>query len=103
MRCRGCFIPRVLDLELGESPVRVWLASLLLLPIACSEKSVRPASRDSAIPVDTLETASADQPRVVLRCEQGKVGAYIVVGPEQGSGDIDSSAVPVYLDSALSC
>jgi hypothetical protein len=83
--------------------VRIWFGPLLLLQVACSDESVRPPSRESGIQVDTLDTAAADQPRVVLRCEQGKVGAYIVVGPEQGSDDIDSSAVPVYLDSALSC
>jgi hypothetical protein len=99
--------------------VRTWFVSVLLLATSCSEKGVRsgsgpePAdflpSGDSVGPGpgregDTFDTAS-EQPRLVLRCEKGRVGAYIVVRAEQepGSDDIDSAAVPVYLDSAPGC
>jgi hypothetical protein len=92
--------------------VRIWFVSFLLLGGACSDKGVRSGSGPepadflpSGGSADTSDTSAGEQPRLVLRCEKGRLGAYIVIGTEQepGNNDIDSAAVPVNLDSAPSC
>jgi hypothetical protein len=52
---------------------------------------------------DSAETE--EQPRLVLRCEQGRLGAYVVLGVpgETQSEQIDENAVVVQLDSAPPC
>ena len=64
------------------------------------------ASLDSAeITTGTLPDGAGDQPRVLVRCEGGRLGAYVVMGSAQGgdSGGLDDNAVPVTIDSAPSC
>ena len=99
---------------------RIWLLSLLACT-ACTDGPVR--SGTVAEPADFLPTISnttseplptgshddtlgnREQPRLVLRCEEGRVGAYLIVGTvaEVESGRLDDRAVPVRLDSAPSC
>jgi hypothetical protein len=94
-----------------EEPVfRIWSLSLLACT-ACTDGAIR--SGTAAEPADflptisdtTSEALSTEQPRLVLRCEEGRVGAYIIVGTvaEVESGRVDDRAVPVRLDSAPSC
>jgi hypothetical protein len=104
-----------------EEPVfRFWLL-LLVACVACTDGPVR--SGTVAEPADFLPTISdtssesltsrsegdtlrnREQPRLVLRCEEGRVGAYIIVGTvaEVESGRLDDRAVPVQLDSTPRC
>jgi hypothetical protein len=57
------------------------------------------------IDADTLGLGDGEQPRLVFRCEEGRLGAYLVVGTlaEVESGQIGDQAVVVRLDSAPSC
>jgi hypothetical protein len=97
--------------------------SSLLVCLACSDRGVRsgsipeaadflPMAADTApaasallIDADTLGLGDGEQPRLVLRCEHGRLGAYLVVGTQADveSGEIDDRAVVVRLDSAPSC
>jgi hypothetical protein len=97
-----------------EEPVfRICLLSLLACTActACTDGPVRsgtvaePADFLPTISDTTSEALSTEQPRLVLRCEEGRVGAYIIVGTvaEVESGRVDDRAVPVRLDSAPSC
>ena len=89
---------------------RICLLSLLACT-ACTDGPVRsgtvaePADFLPTISDTTSEALSTEQPRLVLRCEEGRVGAYIIVGTvaEVESGRVDDRAVPVRLDSAPSC
>jgi len=89
---------------------RIWLLSLLACT-ACTNgaiRSGRAAEQADFLPTisdTTPEALSTEQPRLVLRCEEGRVGAYIIVGTvaEVESGRVDDRAVPVRLDSAPSC
>lgn len=88
-----------------EEPLsRIWLLSLMA-GIACTGGPVHSglASRQTDVPSDSL--GDQEQPRLILRCEEGRVGAYVVVGTsgELQSGELDDAAVPVRLDSAPSC
>ncbi len=103
--------------------MRAWFVSSLLVCVSCSDTGIRsgslpeaadflPMTTDSAEPAssmvidgDTLGFGDGEQPRLVLRCEEGRLGAYLVVGtPAEGvSGQIDDHAVVVRLDSAPSC
>ncbi len=102
--------------------MRAWFVSSLLVCVSCSDTGVRsgslpeaadflPMTSDSAEPAssmvidgDTLGLGDGEQPRLVLRCEEGRLGAYLVVDtPEGVSGQIDDHAVVVRLDSAPSC
>jgi hypothetical protein len=49
--------------------------------------------------------AGEEQPRVVVRCEAGRLGAYIVMGGAQNpdSAGWEEPAVPVAIDSAPRC
>jgi hypothetical protein len=99
---------------------RIWLLSLLA-STACADGPIR--SGVAAEPADFLPTISdsgsealsttseedtlgnREQPRLILRCDEGQVGAYLIVGTpaEVESGRIDDHAVPVQLDSAPAC
>ena len=100
--------------------MRAWFLSPLLACVACSDGGVRsgslpesadflPMAADSAGPASSLvlddDTLGEDQPRMVLRCEEGRLGAYLIVGTpaEVKSGRMDDHAVVVRLDSAPSC
>jgi hypothetical protein len=54
---------------------------------------------------DTILGPSGERPRLVLRCEAGQVGAYVVMeGSEEAEPDpAGADYVPVELDSAQSC
>lgn len=100
--------------------MRAWLVLSLLVCVACSDGGVRsgslpeaadflPMAGDSAEPASSLvvdaDTLGDEQPRLVLRCEEGRLGAYLIAGTpaEVESGQIDDHAVVVRLDSAPSC
>jgi hypothetical protein len=90
--------------------VRTWLTSSLLTCIACSPGSVPSGSLPESadfLPViaDSLEEPAGDHPQLVLRCEEGIVAAYLVVGtsPEVGLDSSDGRAVRVQFDSTQSC
>jgi hypothetical protein len=103
-----------------EEPVFRICLLLLLAGTACTDGAVRSgtvAEQADFLPTisDTPEALSSgsdddtlgnrEQPRLVLRCEEGRVGAYLIVGTaaEVESGRVDGRAVPVRLDSAPSC
>ena len=98
-----------------------WVLSVMVC-MACSDRGVRsgtpqeadflPMVADTADPgpglvvdADTLGLGDGDAPRLVLRCEAGRLDAYVVLGTpaEVESGQIDDRAVPVLLDSTPSC
>jgi hypothetical protein len=99
---------------------RIWLLSLVA-GTACTDGAVRSgavAEQADFLPTisDTTseETLSggedhtlgtSEQPRLILRCEEGRVGAYLIVGTlaEVESGRLNDRAVPVRLDSVPSC
>ena len=80
-------------------------------PEARSDAESRPAVSAAVEdePASVLPAAGADgegeQTAVVFRCEEGRLGAYLIVGTpaELESGQIDEDAVAVRLDSAPSC
>jgi hypothetical protein len=81
-----------------------------LLPcLACSDGNR--AERARALPEATdflpmvAETSALEQAQVVLRCEEGRIGAYLVAGApaEVEWGEADARAVPLELDSVPSC
>lgn len=89
--------------------LRAWLVSFLLVCGSCSEPGVRSGSMPEAADFLPMTADSAEpgdeRPRLVLRCEEGRIGAYLVVGTlaEVESGRIDNRAVVVRIDSAPSC
>lgn len=80
----------------GGPVSRKWLLPCLLLSLGCSDGAVRSRS---------LAVAREEEPTLVLRCEEGRVNAYLVLGPasEAESGQMEDGAVRVDLDSAMSC
>ena len=54
---------------------------------------------------DARSDTGGERPRVVVRCEGGSVGAYVVMGGAQDgdSTGLGEGAVPVTIDSAPSC
>jgi hypothetical protein len=92
--------------------VRAWFMASLLTCVSCSDGGVRTGSLPE--PADFLpmvaesveaDTLGDEQPRLLLRCEQGQLNAYVVVGPPD-AGDSSQTvehAVAVRLDSAPSC
>jgi hypothetical protein len=94
---------------------------LSLLAAACTDGAVRSgtvAEQADFLPTISDTTSEAlsigreddtlvnrEQPRLILRCEEGQVGAYLIVGTpaEVESGRVDDRAVPVRLDSAPPC
>jgi hypothetical protein len=75
---------------------RKWLLPCLLLWLGCSDGAVRSGSQ---------AVAGEEEPTLVLRCEEGRVNAYMVVGlpGEAESGRMEDGAVRVDLDSVMSC
>lgn len=101
---------------------RIISVLLLLSCGACSDHTVRPRVRPegadflpavSANQSTTAETPGGqdsvpwsddDQPQLLLRCEGGRVNAYLIVGDSSEAGTQPASAeVPVSLDSAPAC
>jgi hypothetical protein len=85
-----------------------WILSLAVCA-GCSDGTVRsgslpesadflPMAADSAEPASSpavaLDTLGGEHPRLILRCEEGRVGAYLL---------LDARAVAVRLDSAPAC
>jgi hypothetical protein len=91
--------------------LRGWLVPGLTACLACSDGRVHSGSLPEAadfLPMagDSGEdTLTGQQPRLILRCENGRLGAYIVLGPpgEAEPDPIDAHAVAVDLDSAPAC
>jgi hypothetical protein len=99
--------------------LRGWIVPGLVLCLACSDGSERsgslpesadflPMSGDSepasslAIVLDSL---GGEQPRLIFRCEGGRVSAYVMVrtAAEADPEPNDPGVVPVRLDSAPAC
>jgi hypothetical protein len=55
--------------------------------------------------LDSADGATGEQPRVVVRCEAGRLGAYLVMAGSEtsDSAGLDERAVPVAIDSAPLC
>lgn len=51
----------------------------------------------------TVGDAEDEQPAVVFRCEEGRLGAYLVTTAAGDRGLFDEQMVPVSLDSAPGC
>jgi hypothetical protein len=99
--------------------VRLGLLLSVLAVLACSAPEARSgaesgrASPDTAatgLQADTLsilppaEVESAgDQPGVVFRCEEGRLGAYLVTAAAGEGGLYEDQMVPIRLDSAPGC
>jgi hypothetical protein len=94
--------------------VRLWVAFVLLVSTACTDRDTSTGhvaesadflpTLDSSLAATTQEDTLADVgPRLVLRCDGGHLGAYIVTDESTGTGEIGSDAVEVRLDSAPSC
>ena len=87
----------------------LWLTPLLLAGLGCSDGEMRsgsvPEPADFLPMVADSTDQTSEQPRLVVRCEQGRLDAFLIVGtPEEvESGRLDDRAVPVQLDSAPSC
>jgi hypothetical protein len=97
-----------------EIPVRYWLLSATLLCVACSERTVPtgnlpqpadflPSLAPELPPATDNDTLAEDQPRLVFRCEQGRLGAYIVTDAAAADNQPGNDAVEVRLDSAPAC
>jgi hypothetical protein len=83
---------------------RTWMVGCLLLPMACSTSDVRTGSLSVHSEGDSLGIPDDQKPMLVFRCELGRVGAYLVVGPPpEDSGDLPEDAVRVDLDSPPTC
>jgi hypothetical protein len=72
---------------------RLWLFCPIIL-MACTDAPIRSGT-----------TSERSEPQLLIRCEGGRLGAYMVVATpaELESGEADLRAVPVKLDSVLSC
>jgi hypothetical protein len=97
-----------------EIPVRYWLLSATLLCVACSERTVPtgnlpqpadflPSLAPELPPATDNDTLAEDQPRLVFRCEQGRLGAYIITDAAAAEGQVSNHAVQVLLDAAPAC
>jgi hypothetical protein len=92
---RSALGPRPMFFQHAESSVvDACRISLLLFCIGCS-----------ATPVPSGFVDENADPIVLFRCEEGRVAAYISVNAEQQteSDSLPDGAVPVQLDSSLSC
>lgn len=92
--------------------MRGWILWGLAVCLACSDGRVPSGSLPEAadfLPMagdsGVQDTMGSEQPRLILRCEDGRLGAYIVLGPpgEAEADPIDPRAVAVELDSAPAC
>jgi hypothetical protein len=92
-------VPRLFHIvvpSIGGPVSRKWLLPCLLLSLGCSDGAVRSGS---------LAVQGEAEPTLLLRCEAGRVNAYLVVGPpgEGGASQIEDGAVRVDLDSVVAC
>ncbi len=73
---------------------RAWLMLCLLLGIGCSAGPLPSGSLDNE-----------NQPMILLRCQEGRVAAYITMDrpDELNAGSLPDGSVPVQLDSPPSC
>ena len=87
-----------------------WLLCVALL-LGCSDAKIRSSSAEDRLPVGTatgsLDPASDSsvedgQPTVMFRCEDGRIGAYIVTSPPDTEPSQDQM-VRISLDSAPDC
>jgi hypothetical protein len=56
-----------------------------------------------ALSGDSLSGTGGQSPRVVVRCETGRLGAYVVMAGAPDSDWLDERAVRVTMDSAPRC
>ena len=87
-----------------------WLLCVALL-LGCSDATIRSSSAEDRLPVG-MATGSLDpasdgsvedgQPTVMFRCEDGRIGAYIVTGSPDSEPTQDQM-VRITLDSAPDC
>jgi hypothetical protein len=76
----------------------------VLFSLACSDGGLRAASIDPSSRA-SLADEDGEGPSLILRCEEGRVNAYVLMDmpAEADSGSIDDGAVEVQLDSAPAC
>ena len=88
---------------------RIAWVMMLLSSWGCTERSVRsatlPDKADFLPTISGSDSSRSEEPRLLIRCEGGRIGAYVVMEEtsetESDSGPVE--AVPVSLDSTLAC
>ena len=63
--------------------------------------TLQPDSLSFLLPADADSTV--EQPGVVFRCEEGRLGAYLVTTAAGDGGSYEDQMVPIRLDSAPGC
>ena len=92
---------------------------LSLLVLGCSAPEPRSGSESGRAPSDTAAAglqadslsfhlpaeadSTVEQPGVVFRCEDGRLGAYLVTTAAGNRGAYEEQMVPIRLDSAPGC
>jgi hypothetical protein len=79
---------------MGDSVSRAWLLPCLLLWTGCSGDPVPSGFLDREV-----------EPTLLLRCQEGRVTAYLTLDPPDDlvGGPVPDDAVPVQFDSTPSC
>jgi hypothetical protein len=88
-------VPGLLHLLLNRGNLsRAWLGPCLLFWIGCSD-----------VPVPSGFLDHEREPVILLRCQEGRVAAYITTDPPDDveAGAVPEEAVPIELDSTPSC
>lgn len=86
----------------------IGLGACLLLAAGCSNGEVRSemgplvASATAALDSVVEPDLAGEQPTVLLRCEEGRIGAYVVTG-EFDDQPAENQMVRISLDSAPEC
>ena len=95
--------------------VRRGLLLSVLAVLGCSAPEARAGSESGRASPDTAAgglqpdslSSEADstvgQPAVVFRCEEGRLGAYLVTAAAGDGGVYEDQMVPIRLDSAPGC
>jgi hypothetical protein len=83
--------------------VRQGLALLCSVFLGCSAPGDRPGAEAwPRPPVVSGAARDGDQPSVLFRCEEGRLGAYLVPR-DSGTEGMEEQLVPITLDSSPSC
>lgn len=87
---------------------RICLGFCLFMVTGCSDGDIRSgiqrpvASASADIEVGAEVNLASEQPTVMLRCEEGRIGAYVVTGEFEGE-PAEDQMVRISLDSAPDC
>lgn len=86
----------------------IGLGVCVLMLVGCSNEEVRSGAQElvASATADDLVGAQGEpagaQPTVLFRCENGRIGAYVVTGDFEDQPTEDQM-VPISLDSAPGC